>query len=76
MGWRAQGLRLREICTAVIAVQDRTAAEIFGEPDDAKLQSCATLFARVAEDGAVFERVLERFFGGAGCGRTAGMLTK
>ena len=33
----------------MVAVQGRTAAEIFGYPDDLKLRSSMTLFARAAE---------------------------
>jgi len=65
------GARLREICAAAAAVEGATATEIFGEPDDAKLRSCATLFARVADDGAVFDAVLARFFGSEVCAKTA-----
>ena len=64
------GPRLIEICTALLAVEDRSAWDIFGTPDDVKLQSCATLFAQVAGDERVFKKVLERFFAGAACGRT------
>jgi uncharacterized protein (DUF1810 family) len=41
-----------------------------GAPDDAKLRSCATLFARVSPSGSVFERLLDRFVGGAADERT------
>jgi uncharacterized protein (DUF1810 family) len=41
-----------------------SARAIFGTPDDLKLRSCATLFAKVAPEGSVFERVLARFFEG------------
>ncbi len=68
------GPRLIEICSAALAVPERTAKEIFGVPDDAKLQSCATLFAQVAGDERVFEKVLERFFAGVGCERTLEMV--
>lgn len=42
--------------------QGLTAREILGSPDDAKLRSCATLFAAVSEAGSVFEQVLTRYF--------------
>ena len=69
------GARLREICAAAAAVEGATATEVFGEPDDAKLRSCATLYARVADDGAVFDAVLARFFGSEGCAKTAEKLS-
>jgi uncharacterized protein (DUF1810 family) len=59
------GQRLIEICTALLAVQGRTAHDIFGSPDDLKLHSCATLFTQVAPPGSVFEEILARYFAGA-----------
>ena len=62
LGHPVLGPRLVECCEAVLAVTGRTAFEIFGSPDDVKLRSCATLFARVSPPGSVFERLLERYF--------------
>ena len=45
-----------------------------GHPDDWKLCSCMTLFAEVSEEGSVFHKVLEKFFGGQKDGRTLGLL--
>jgi uncharacterized protein (DUF1810 family) len=58
------GPRLVECAEAVVSVEGRSAAEIFGSPDDMKLRSCATLFASVSPPGSVFERLLEKYFGG------------
>jgi uncharacterized protein (DUF1810 family) len=58
------GLRLQECCEAALSVQGRSAHEIFGSPDDMKLRSCVTLFARVSPSDSVFERVLEKYFNG------------
>jgi uncharacterized protein (DUF1810 family) len=58
------GLRLVECATAALAVQGRSAYEIFGSPDDLKLKSCATLFASVSPAGSVFDRVLEKYYQG------------
>ncbi len=68
------GRRLVECAEAVLAVQDRSAREIFGTPDDLKLRSCATLFAEVSPAGSVFQRVLEVCFGGEADGRTLAWL--
>ena len=58
------GPRLRE-CTGLVATIDgRSAEEIFGWPDDMKLRSSMTLFARAADDNAAFVAVLEKFYGG------------
>ena len=39
------GKRLKECTLLVLEVDDRTAHEIFGSPDDVKFRSCMTLFA-------------------------------
>lgn len=56
------GPRLIECAEAVVGVEGRSAHEIFGSPDDLKLRSCATLFARVSPSGSVFERLLRKYF--------------
>ena len=58
------GPRLIECAEAILAVEGRSAAEILGTPDDMKLRSCATLFARVSPPGSVFERILDRYYDG------------
>jgi uncharacterized protein (DUF1810 family) len=58
------GPRLREAAGAVLAVGGRTASDIFGYPDDLKLRSSMTLFARAAGDPGVFQQVLERYYEG------------
>lgn len=68
------GPRLIACVQAVLAVEGRTASEIFGWPDDLKLRSCATLFAHVSSPGSVFERVLERFYGGEPDAKTLELL--
>jgi uncharacterized protein (DUF1810 family) len=57
------GARLRECAEALLAV-DGTAADIFGYPDDLKLRSSMTLFARAADDPAVFQAVLDKYYDG------------
>jgi len=58
------GPRLRECAEALLTIEERSAREIFGSPDDLKLQSCATLFASVSPEGSVFHRLLDRYFQG------------
>jgi len=58
------GTRLVDCFDAVLAIEGRSAREIFGSPDDLKLRSCATLFETVAPPGSVFGRVLDRYFAG------------
>jgi uncharacterized protein (DUF1810 family) len=58
------GPRLVECAEAAVRVEGRSATEIFGTPDDLKLRSCATLFACVSRPGSVFDRLLDRYYGG------------
>jgi uncharacterized protein (DUF1810 family) len=58
------GPRLRECVALVNQVQDRSAEQIFGWPDDLKLRSSMTLFALAAEDNHDFIALLETYFGG------------
>jgi uncharacterized protein (DUF1810 family) len=58
------GERLRECVELVLAVQERSAKEIFGSPDDLKFRSSMTLFAEIAPDEPLFQRALDRYFGG------------
>lgn len=58
------GARLRECCEALLALEGLNAHAIMGSPDDLKLRSCATLFAQVAGEDSVFERVLDKYFEG------------
>jgi uncharacterized protein (DUF1810 family) len=48
----------------VLAISDRSVGDIFGSPDDLKLRSCATLFAEVSSPQSVFERILDKYYGG------------
>jgi uncharacterized protein (DUF1810 family) len=58
------GPRLVECCEAALAIEGRSADDIFGSPDDQKLRSCATLFASVSPPGSVYQQVLAKYFGG------------
>ena len=64
------GPRLRECAEAVLATEGSTPEEILGYPDCLKLQSSATLFDLVSPPGSVFQRVLDRCYGGEPCERT------
>lgn len=64
------GPRLVECCEAALGVHGASAYEIFGSPDDMKLRSCATLFARVSGPGSVFEGLLGKYFEGVPDERT------
>lgn len=64
------GPRLLECAEAVMKVEGRSATQIFGSPDDMKLRSCATLFARASPAGSVFERLLNKYYEGEPDART------
>ena len=57
------GPRLVTCAEAALAIQGRTAHDIFGSPDDLKLRSCATLFAQISPPGSVFHRLLDKYYG-------------
>ena len=58
------GPRLRECARLVAQVEGRSITQIFGSPDDLKLRSSMTLFARATSDNDVFVAVLEKYYGG------------
>lgn len=58
------GVRLRECTRLVLNVEDRTAHEIFGSPDDLKFRSSMTLFSLTANEPDVYLEALEKYFGG------------
>ena len=58
------GARLRECCEAVMAIEGKTAHQIFGSPDDLKFRSCLTLFARATPDQPLFQDLLEKYYDG------------
>lgn len=64
------GPRLRTCASALLEVHDRSAAEILGSVDAAKLRSSMTLFARAAPEELLFQQVVDRYFGGRRDGAT------
>jgi uncharacterized protein (DUF1810 family) len=58
------GERLVAICQVLLALENTTATQVFGSPDDMKLQSCMTLFAAVKNSDNVFQQILNKFFKG------------
>lgn len=67
--------RLIECAETVLAIENRSAHDIFGSPDDSKLRSSATLFAHVSPQHSVFERILEKYFNNEPDPRTLEKLT-
>ena len=68
------GQRLREAAGAVLSVKGRSAEQILGPVDAAKLRSSMTLFLRVAPEEPLFREVLDRYFGGIPDPRTDELL--
>lgn len=58
------GPRLRECARLLATHTGRSATQILGYPDDLKVRSSMTLFARAADDPADFRAVLDAFYGG------------
>lgn len=58
------GARLAECAGVLLELSGRSAHDIFGHPDDRKLQSSMTLFERVDGPNSVFGSVLDRYYGG------------
>jgi len=75
LGHGVLGPRLLQCFEALMGIEGRSAAEVFGSPDDMKLRSCATLFAALAPPGAVFDRALDKFFGGNRCEKTISLVS-
>ena len=64
------GGRLIEISNALLEIEGKTANQIFGSPDDMKLKSSMTLFGALEDSNPVFQKVLDKYFGGAKDERT------
>ena len=58
------GPRLRECTRLVNAIQGRSIRQIFGSPDDMKVRSSMTLFARATDDNGDFVELLARYYDG------------
>lgn len=68
------GPRLIACCQALLEQTGLSASEIFGFPDDLKLKSSMTLFAKAAGPASAFSRVLDQYFGGEADPRTLELL--
>ena len=66
--------RLVEISEALLQLESNDAGDVMGYPDDLKLRSSMTLFHEVAPEIDVFQKVLDKFFGGKPDQRTIELL--
>lgn len=58
------GGNLREICRALLKLEENNPSRIFGWPDDLKLRSSMTLFSCAGDGESLFDDVLDKFYGG------------
>jgi uncharacterized protein (DUF1810 family) len=58
------GARLRQCGGLLLAVQGRSALQIFGSIDALKLRSCLTLFERAAPHEPLWGQLLDKFYAG------------
>jgi uncharacterized protein (DUF1810 family) len=58
------GSRLINISRELLSLKTNDAQQVFGSPDDLKLQSSMTLFSSLQDADPVFQLVLEKFFKG------------
>ena len=68
------GARLVEISEALLALDTNDAYRVFGCPDNMKLKSSMTLFVIAAPELKVFQKVLDKYFGGERDKRTIELL--
>lgn len=67
-------LRLLEITKAFLSIENKTAYDILGEPDDIKLKSSMTLFDAIQTETTLFHSVLKKYFDGNKCKHTINAL--
>jgi uncharacterized protein (DUF1810 family) len=58
------GKRLIEITNALLKIENKTALEIMGRPDERKLKSCMTLFSLLPNSSKSFKDVLQKYYAG------------
>jgi uncharacterized protein (DUF1810 family) len=78
LGHPVLGPRLRECTRLVAAIDGRSADDVFGWPDNLKVRSSMTLFARATGDPDVqadFRAVLDKFYDGAEDSATVDLLS-
>jgi uncharacterized protein (DUF1810 family) len=70
------GVKLINLCKALLALETNDAHQVFGTPDDLKLKSSMTLFDAVPATFPVFGQVLDKFYAGERDERTLAILDK
>jgi uncharacterized protein (DUF1810 family) len=59
-----------------LSIEDKTALEVLGSTDYLKLKSSMTLFNEIIEGDNVFNKVLQKYFGGEKCLKTLRLLNE
>ena len=68
------GTRLLRCVDAMLSVNDRSAHDILGSPDDLKFRSSLTLFAAISDHGSLFHRAIDKYYAGEFDKRTVELL--
>lgn len=68
------GPHIVEISEALLSTESSDPSYVMGYPDDLKLRSSMTLFMAASEDEDVFQKVLDRFYGGEPDPRTLDLI--
>ena len=69
-------MHLLELCDALLSLNTNDAEYVMGYPDDRKLRSSMTLFAEAEPECEVFQKVLDKFYGGRKDERTLAILNR
>ena len=69
------GPRLMEISTALLKLETNNPVSVFGSIDSVKLKSSMTLFSLLENTDPIFQKVLDKFFGGEKDEKTVRILT-
>jgi len=69
------GPRLVECTAVVLALEERTAGQVYGPVDVLKFRSSLTLFARVSASTSIFQQALAKYYGGESDPRTLEILS-
>ena len=64
------GSRLKAITKEFLSIENKTAYDVLGKPDDWKIKSSMTLFDIIQSESDLFSSVLEKYFEGNRCSRT------
>jgi uncharacterized protein (DUF1810 family) len=64
------GARLKEITETFFSIENKSAYDILGGPDDMKIKSSMTLFDSIQDETDLFDAVLKKYFNGDRCKKT------